>query len=68
MTPYLQEEAMGNVALWFIGIMLGIIVVHLVHIKLYLRDIHMGLELVYDRMGDSPAFVEPTAIESDVTE
>lgn len=57
---------MGNIALWFIGIMLGIIVVHLIHIKLYLRDIHMGLELAYDRMGDSPA-LKPTIIEGDVT-
>lgn len=31
---------MGNMALWFIGIMLGIIVVHLIHIKMYLKDIH----------------------------
>ena len=55
---------MGNIALWFIGIMLGIIVVHLIHIKMYLRDIHMGLELIYDRMEESP---RPTVIEADVT-
>ena len=43
---------MGNIALWFVGIMLGIIVVHLIHIKMYLRGIHIGLEATYDRMGE----------------
>jgi hypothetical protein len=41
---------MGNMALWFIGIMLGIIVVHLIHIKMYLRAIHISLEAACDRM------------------
>ena len=45
---------MGNWALWFIGIMLGIIVVHLIHIKMYLREIHIGLENVCGRMGEIP--------------
>jgi len=56
---------MGTMALWLIGIMLGIIVVHLIHIKMYLKDIHMGLELIYDRMEESPA--KPAAIERDVS-
>lgn len=59
---------MGNIALWFIGIMLGVIVVHLIHIKMFLRDIHMGMELVYDRMGEPQGNpVKPTIIEGDVT-
>jgi len=59
---------MGNMALWFIGIMLGIIVVHLIHIKMYLRDIHVGLEHIYDRIGESHGvLVKPTIIEGDVT-
>ncbi len=41
----------NNMALWFIGIMLGIIVVHLIHIKMYLRDIHTGLEYARENMG-----------------
>ena len=44
---------MGNMALWFIGIMLGIIVVHLIHIKMYLRDIHSGLEYACIKLGQA---------------
>lgn len=44
---------MGNMALWFIGIMLGIIVVHLIHIKMYLKDIHhIGLEYACYKMDE----------------
>jgi hypothetical protein len=45
--------------------MLGIIVVHLIHIKMYLRDIHVGLEFICDRMEESR--VTATVIEGDVT-
>lgn len=56
---------MAHIALYLVGIMLGIIVVHLIHIKMYLRDIHMGLEFICDHMEESRATA--TVIEGDVT-